>query len=232
MSRWKDEPVLQSETGEPVDKRGAARPRGVGPKIPLTPEQVMERMARMTAAAKLQRIRTIEDQDKILHSPTDHLDKFKRAEWDVVSRYLADKDTSVKTIAAMCGYKHWQSVQKILNRPHVKALIEAIRAKQVEAIIKGDFGAQALLKQSQVKAAQKVVETIDSPTAGAKTNLAAAESVLDRTGLGKASAIQHHHVHEILRHFSPEELQRYGDTGEPPARFAEVFKQLAPPTDE
>lgn len=197
----------------------------------LDPAEAARRVARIRAA---QRSRITMDQERIaaiLHNPQDNLAKFKRVEWEVICRYLADPTLSAAALSGTMGMKP-ESVKRLLKRPHVQAMIGQIRAQQVAAMIRGDFGAHATLKAAQGKAAKKIVETIEDASAGAKLNVQAAESVLDRTGLGKSSAVEHHHVHEILRQFTPEELDTYGREGRAPERFAEVFKALEGPRRE
>lgn len=216
---------------EPMDVRGR-RIQG-GPLPPEEAERLVERLRK--SREYLQRgtaesIRRAKESKALLEdAPLKNLNRWRRAEYEVVIRYLAYPDLNLKELASLLGYQNWRSVQQLLKKPYVQKMIGEIRAAQVERVIKGDFGAQALLKQSQVKAAQKVVDTIDDPAAGPKTNLAAAESVLDRTGLGKQSAVEHHHVHEILRHFTSEELAAYGNRGIVPDRFKQVFAQLEGP---
>jgi hypothetical protein len=196
---------------------------------PLTPEERVERIERLKRA-RAARLPPGERMDQILHDPLHNLNKFRRNEWEVIARYLADPRLNAVQLAQLLGYRDPLSVKRILARPHVQATIAAIRSAQVAAMIRGDFGAQATLKAAQTKAAVKVVETIDNAQAGPKLNLTAATEVLDRTGLGKASSVQVHHIHEILTHFTPEELDRYGRGGPPPERFKDVFEALEGPT--
>lgn len=211
------------ETEPPRRKFG-----GQHPGTPLTPEQRLERIERLKRARAARRPPG-EAIDAILQDPLANLSKFKRAEWEVVARYLADPTLTKSELSAVLGYKNSTAVKRMLAQPHVQATIAAIRSAQVASMIRGDFGAQATLKAAQTKAAVKVVETIDAAAAGPKLNLQAATEVLDRTGLGKSATIQHHHIHEILTHFTPEELDRYGRGGPPPERFKDVFEALEGP---
>jgi hypothetical protein len=52
-----------------------------------------------------------------------------------------------------------------------------------------------------------------------------------RAGYAKTQQVEVHHVHEILRRFTPDELDRYGRTGDYPDRFADIFRQLEGPKD-
>lgn len=195
----------------------------------LDPAELQRRIEALKKARSVKRTRSADIEAAILHDPLDNLHKMKRVEWEVIARFLADPRLSVTTLAKQMGYGSKEQVQKMLKKPHVQAMIGAIRAAQVAAMIRGDFGAQATLKAAQTKAAVKVVEMIDAREAGPKLNLQASTEVLDRTGLGKSSSVQHHHIHEILQHFTPEELDRYGRGGPPPERFKDVFAALEGP---
>jgi hypothetical protein len=197
---------------------------------PLDPAEAARRIKRAQLAAirktgAAYKQAEVERCAKLLNSPLDNLGLFKRKEWELIGLHLGDPRMDAVTLSKFVGYAV-ESVRRILKAPHVQKMIAAIRAEQVAAMIRGDFGAQATLKAAQGNAAKKVVATME--TDDAKLGFTAAESILDRTGLGKSSAVQHHHVHEILRSFTADELDRYGKTGQPPARFADVFRQLTP----
>jgi hypothetical protein len=206
------------------DETTPAPPRKKAKGTPLTPEQRAERIARFKATRCDRGKQEAERVAACLHNPMDNLGRFKRLEWEIIGLHLSDPKLDSPTLAKLIGYEP-ASVHRVLHRPHVQKIIAEIRAQQIAAMIRGDFGAQATLKAAQGKAAKKVVDTmeVDDP----KLGFTAAESVLDRTGLGKSSAVQHHHVHEILRSFTADELDRYGRTGQAPERFADVFRQLA-----
>jgi hypothetical protein len=191
----------------------------------IPPEVAARRIANLKAARPDRRKMELDRVAAILHSPMDNLQKFKRLEWEIIGLHLSDTRLDNLALSKILGYRH-EAIQRVLRRPHVQKFIAAVRAEQVAAMIRGDFGAQATLKAAQGKAAKKVVETIEA--VDPKLGFTAAESVLDRTGLGKSSAVQHQHVHTILQSWTPEELERYGKGGPPPERYKELFDSLTP----
>lgn len=195
----------------------------------LEPEVIAQQLENLRRGREARKKATPDEERAIMAAPLEHLDKFQRREWEIILRFLADPKLGAKAISQVMGYADHTAVTRILKRPHVQAAIAAVRSAQVAAMIRGDFGAQATLKAAQTKAAVRVVETIDEHQAGPKVRLQAATEVLDRTGLGKSSNVQVHHIHEILTHFTPEELDRYGRGGPPPERFRDVFAALEGP---
>lgn len=196
---------------------------------PLSPEEVALRLARMRKGhqAYYERKRLGLDKppvDDPLLGPLPHAPGLIRGrEWTVIEAWLTGH--SLGEIRQRAGYGNDRAVWEVLQRPHVKGFIDAVRTTQLRRMAEGAYGAHAVLRQAQVAAAQKVA-TLVTDAQSEKLQLEAATHVLDRTGLPKSAEIHHTHTHQILREFSPEEMHNFAEHGTVPPRFAPVFEAL------
>jgi DNA-binding CsgD family transcriptional regulator len=150
-------------------------------------------------------------------------------EWRVIELTLTHH--TVAEIATTLGLKY-RTVQTIQHRPHIVAYLEAVRTATLAQIARGEYGAQAILKNAQVAAALKLAQLVATGTSE-KIQLDAATHILDRTGLPKSTQVSHTHVHTLLRQFTAPELEAYGTHGHIPDRFKETFTAiLGPPETE
>jgi hypothetical protein len=197
-------------------------------RTPLTPEQIADATERLRRGhrtwreARDQAVNALRAQGSVPRA------KFRARHWEVILRHLAGH-TQVE-IARDLGYSQPVVVRQILKRPEVAALIDEVRAAQLERIMNGEFGPIAMAKAAAPKAMAKHIDLIDR-AASEKVQLQAADAVLDRAGYAKTQQVEVHHVHEILRRFTPDELDRYGRTGDYPDRFADIFRALEGPKD-
>jgi hypothetical protein len=209
----------------------ASREYHTGPgqkRTPLTPEQIAEATARLRrghrqwAETRGQTVDALRGQGGVPKT------KFRARHWEVILRHLAGY-TQVE-IARDLGYSQPVVVRQILKRPEVAAMIDEVRTAQLARLMNGEFGPMAMFKAAAPKAAKKQIDLIDAAQSE-RVQLQAAADVLDRAGYAKTQHVEVHHFHELLRRFTPDELEVYANGGAAPERFRDVFLALEGPKE-
>jgi hypothetical protein len=127
-------------------------------------------------------------------------------------------------IARMLGYSVADVVRRILRRPEVAALLERVRAAQLERVIAGNFGVRAQAKA----AAPGVMKTMTELAAKAPRDgdkIKAGQTVLQVAG-EMVQQHEHHHVHRLLKDLTDDELVALRDRGVWPARYQTIVARL------
>lgn len=157
----------------------------------------------------------------------------KRADWTVVMLHLSG--WSAKSIAIFLGWASGHTVEKRLKLPQIASVVKAVRAKQFENILNGEFGVKAQARS----AAPKVMKRIIEKAGGTDEALAAAkdsdlhrfgETVLKVAGeLTDTVQHKHQHVHAVLQGMSKEELVTFMTTRQWPDRLRGTVAKLGLP---
>jgi hypothetical protein len=139
------------------DRTGPGVQKGYTP----TPEQVAQRLENLARGRARQKPRQKEDLAQLAIDVTgmslDELRKRISARSLMVAVYHV-AGLSVGEIARIIGYATADVARRTLARPDVAALIDRIKAAQLQRVIDGEFGVQAAAKAAAPKIAKRIIE--------------------------------------------------------------------------
>lgn len=212
------------------------------PGVPLTPEQIatrLDNLARGRLRRKPENLAALAVE--IAGMSLAEIASKTPARYLTVATYHVMGLNNVE-IARILGYAQGskngkEGVRRALARPDVKALVDGIKAAQLERVISGEFGVQAAAKAAAPKVTRRLIEKAGAveDTSGRPVGMAhrdadairASETVLRLSGdlTEKRESV---HLH-LLGQLDPAELRRFADEGVWPARFRHLQEQLEGP---
>jgi hypothetical protein len=199
----------------------------------LDPERVARRVAAMSLGRAQAREARLADEAQLLQDATSlGLEELRRRasmrQW-LCAMGECSGATELE-IARLVGLKGGApSVHRLRQHPVVRRLVQLIQEHQMQLVLKGEFGAQAIAKASAPAVVEHLTELAGAQRARDGTRrgragrdrdvIAAGQVVLDVAGV-RVQRHQHQHVHQVLlEQMSDGELEAFANTGAWPARL-------------
>lgn len=144
-------------------------------------------------------------------------------DWMIVGKVFERK--SARQIAGECKLSIGR-VRQIIDAPKFKRAVEMVEASIVERIARGEFGVLAIAKANAVGAMRRLVG-IAKGSEDDRVKLNANLELLKLSGVQAPKPTVTESPERLIDQMTADEAQKFAETGEFPARFADQLARLA-----